>query len=88
MVVETQCQKPHDWDGCPIYLPLAIFRTTACIRAPNRTVEEPVFDEPQGSHRISRQPVNCGVVDRPYPVEILIGIVMFATALGKGAADD
>jgi MFS family permease len=50
-------------------------------------VEEPIFDEPQAfaSDRSAAGQLRRSALD---PVEILLGIITFATALGEGAAND
>jgi MFS family permease len=50
-------------------------------------VEEPIFDEPQAfaSDRPAAGQLRRSALD---PVEILLGIITFATALGEGAAND
>jgi hypothetical protein len=74
-------------NGRPISLPRAIFRTTACIRAPDGTVEEPIFDEPQAlisDHSLAGQLSRSTALG---PVKIMLGIITFATAFGDGAAN-
>jgi len=50
-------------------------------------IEEPIFDEPQvlASGRSTPSQLRRSAFD---PVEILLGIITFATALGEGAAND
>ena len=50
-------------------------------------VEEPIFDEPQALAS-ARSPAGQGRRSALNPVEILLGIITFATALGEGAAND
>ena len=54
----------------------------------SEAVEEPIFDEPQvlaSDHSPAGQLRRSTALD---PVEILLGIITFATALGEGAAND
>jgi len=50
-------------------------------------IEEPIFDEPQAFASVPRA---AGLLERSglNPIEILLGIITFATALGEGAAND
>ena len=50
-------------------------------------IEEPIFDEPQVLAS-DRSPANQLRRSTLHPVEILLGIITFATALGEGAAND
>ena len=56
-------------------------------RSRSEPVEEPIFDEPQllASGRSPAGQLGRWALD---PVEILLGIITFATALGEGAAND
>jgi len=55
--------------------------------AGSEPVEEPIFDEPQA---LASAPSQAGQRRRSAlnPIEILLGIITFATALGEGAAND
>jgi tetratricopeptide (TPR) repeat protein len=55
--------------------------------ARSEQVEEPIFDEPQVLAS-DRSPANQLWRSAVHPVEILLGIITFATALGEGAAND
>ena len=55
--------------------------------ARSEQVEEPIFDEPQVLAS-DRSPANQLWRSAVHPVEILLGIIAFATALGEGAAND
>ena len=55
--------------------------------ARSEPVEEPIFDEPQVLAS-DRSPANQLRRSTLHPVEILLGIITFATALGEGAAND
>jgi MFS family permease len=55
--------------------------------AASEPIEEPIFDEPQAFASV---PMAAGLLERSglNPIEILLGIITFATALGEGAAND
>jgi MFS family permease len=55
--------------------------------AGSTAVEEPIFDEPQ-AFASARSPAGQRRRSALNPVEILLGIMTFATALGEGAAND
>jgi MFS family permease len=71
------------WSATTRYIPDAGLHSSASAE-PN---EEPIFDEPQvlASDRSPRGQLGPTPLQ---PVEILLGIITFATALGEGAAND
>ena len=71
------------WLATTRYIPDASLHSSAS----SEPIEEPIFDEPQVL-ALDRSP--RGQLGRTalQPVEILLGIITFATALGEGAAND
>ena len=71
------------WLATTRYIPDAGLHSSAS----SEPIEEPIFDEPQVL-ALDRSP--RGQLGRTalQPVEILLGIITFATALGEGAAND
>jgi MFS family permease len=71
------------WLATTRYIPDAGLHSSAS----SEPIEEPIFDEPQVL-ALDRSP--RGQLERTalQPVEILLGIITFATALGEGAAND
>ncbi len=71
------------WLATQRYIPDAGLRPVA---APEQ-FDEPIFDEPQ-VHASDRASNTKGRRSAITPVEILLGIIVFATAIGEGAAND
>jgi len=69
------------WFATTRYIPDAGLHPSAGSEA----VEEPIFDEPQV---LASAPAGRPRGSTLNPVEILLGIMTFATALGEGAAND
>ena len=71
------------WLATTRYIPDAGLHSSAS----SEPIEEPIFDEPQVL-ALDRSPRGQLGRTELQPVEILLGIITFATALGEGAAND